>query len=51
MCDTNRDRDIATKKIAEMSPEQVMKLLIFMAGMEAQQATEEANLYLDAQTR
>lgn len=50
MCDTNRDRDIAIKKIAEMSPEQVLKLLIFMAGMEAQQTAEEANCYQDAQS-
>ena len=34
------NRDIAIKKIAEMPAEQVLKPLIFMAGMEAQQAAE-----------
>lgn len=41
MCDANRD--MAIKKIAEMPAEQVLKLLIFMAGMEAQQSVEESN--------
>ena len=41
MSDTSRD--LAVKKIAEMPAEQVLKLLIFMAGMEAQQTVEEAN--------
>lgn len=47
MHDTNRD--IAIKKITEMPAEQVSKLLIFMAGMEAQQAVEESNRQQDAQ--
>ncbi len=40
MHDTSKE--IAVKKIAEMPAEQVLKLLIFMAGMEAQQAVERA---------
>lgn len=31
------DREVAIKKITEMSKEQVSKVLIFMAGMEAEQ--------------
>ena len=31
------DREVAIKKITEMSKEQVSKVLIFMAGMEAGQ--------------
>ena len=33
-------REIAAEKIAEMSSEQVAKLLIFMAGMEAEADAE-----------
>lgn len=33
-------RDIATRKIAEMPIDQVLKLLIFMAGMEAEHNIE-----------
>lgn len=36
-------RDIAAKKIANMPAEQVLKLLIFMAGMEAQQTVDNTN--------
>ena len=48
MRDTNRA--IAIKKITEMPAEQVSKLLIFMAGMEAQQAVEKANYQQDTRT-
>lgn len=34
-------RDVAAKKIAEMPAERVSKLLIFMAGMEAEEAVKE----------
>lgn len=33
-------RNVAAEKIREMPVERVMKLLIFMAGMEAEQAAE-----------
>lgn len=36
-------RDIAAKKIAEMPADKVLKLLIFMAGMKAQQTVKEAD--------
>lgn len=34
-------RDTAAKKIAEMPTERVLKLLIFMAGMEAEEMIKE----------
>lgn len=34
-------RNVVVEKIKEMPVERVMKLLIFMAGMEAEQAAEE----------
>lgn len=42
-------REVATRKIAEMPAEQVLKLLIFMAGMEAQQTVEGNNCQQTAQ--
>lgn len=36
-------RDIAIRRITEMSTEQVSKVLIFMAGMEAEQTILEKN--------
>lgn len=36
-------RDIAIKKITKMSKEQVSKVLIFMAGMEAEHIIGEEN--------
>lgn len=36
-------KDIAVKKITEMSKEQVSKVLIFMAGMEAEHTIKEQN--------
>lgn len=38
----NFSRDIAIRKITEMSKEQVSKVLIFMAGMEAEQSILES---------
>ncbi|EET62381.1 hypothetical protein BRYFOR_05416 [Marvinbryantia formatexigens DSM 14469] len=35
------NRDIAIKKITEMSQERVSKVLIFMAGMEAEHVIEK----------
>lgn len=35
------NKDIAIKKITEMPKEQVLKVLIFMAGMEAEQIIKE----------
>lgn len=35
------DKDIAIKKISTMSTEQVVKVLIFMAGMEAEHSITE----------
>jgi hypothetical protein len=35
------NKEVAIKKIAEMSEERVAKLLIFMAGMEAGEAVEK----------
>ena len=37
------NRDMAIKKINEMSKEQVSKVLIFMAGMEAEHIIENQN--------
>ena len=34
-------RNVAAEKIKEMPVERVMKLLIFMAGMEAEEAVKE----------
>lgn len=34
-------RDAVAEKIAEMPAERVLKLLIFMAGMEAEEAAEK----------
>jgi len=48
---SDASRDIAIKKIAEMPAEQILKLLIFMAGMEAQQTVEETNCHQDSQVR
>lgn len=39
----NISRDIAIKKITEMSTDQVSKVLIFMAGMEAEHTILEKN--------
>lgn len=39
----NISRDIAIRKIAEMSTDQVSKVLIFMAGMEAEHTILEKN--------
>ncbi|MCI8890187.1 MAG: hypothetical protein HFH34_02325 [Eubacterium sp.] len=36
-------KDIAIRRITEMSTEQVSKVLIFMAGMEAEQTILEKN--------
>lgn len=49
MCDTNKA--IAIKKITEMPAEQVLKLLIFMADMEAQQTVEETKHQQDTWAR
>lgn len=38
------DKDLAIKKITEMSKEQVLKVLIFMAGMEAEHMIIEQNI-------
>lgn len=38
----NFSRDVAIRKITEMSREQVSKVLIFMAGMEAEQSILES---------
>lgn len=38
------DKDLAIKKITEMSKEQVLKVLIFMAGMEAEHMISEQNI-------
>lgn len=37
------NRDVAIKKITEMSKEQVSKVLIFMAGMEAEHIIKKQN--------
>lgn len=37
------NRNLAIKKIAEMSKEQVSKVLIFMAGMEAEHIITKQN--------
>lgn len=36
-----KNRDIAIEKIIQMPEEQVLKLLIFMAGMEAERTVKE----------
>lgn len=38
------DRDKAIKKITDMPEEQVLKVLIFMAGMEAESTTKEKDI-------
>lgn len=40
----NINRDAAIKKITEMPKEQVTKVLIFMAGMEAEHTILEKNV-------
>ena len=39
-----QDRNLVVEKITEMSKEQVLKVLIFMAGMEAEHMIQEGNL-------
>lgn len=41
---TQQDRNLVVEKITEMSKEQVLKVLIFMAGMEAEHMIQEGNL-------
>ena len=38
-----QDRNLVVEKITEMSKEQVLKVLIFMAGMEAERMIQEGN--------
>ena len=37
------NKELAIKKITQMPEEQVLKLLIFMAGMEAERIVKESN--------
>lgn len=38
----SKNKDVVAKKICEMSAERVAKVLIFMAGMEAEESVKKA---------
>ena len=44
VCMIQQDRNLVVEKITEMFKEQVLKVLIFMAGMEAEHMIQEGNL-------